>query len=736
MTKTNVSTKERAVFEETAEKLSPLLTSPNRFINRELSWLEFNDRVLDEAENTAHPLLERLRFLSISASNLNEFYMVRYAGLRQQVRANVTKPSQDGLTPAQQVSLIENKAFELMLDQQALWRLLKNELECEGIHLLEADKVDEQDYKWLRSYFDRELFPILTPQSVDPAHPFPFVPNLGLAIAATLENEHGEFVTGLVLIPEFAQRFIRLPDRTGRGMRFIAVEDVIPLFTDILFPKYREVSRCLFRVIRDSDIEIAEEAEDLVKDFEILLKQRRRGAVVQIKFTHNAPTELKSLIMRNLGAVPQDEVVLDGLLGLSQLTQLISDERPELTFEPFKPRYPERISSMNGDCFLAIRHKDIIVHHPYESFDVVIEFLRQAARDVNVVAIKQMLYRTTLDSPIVAALKEAAENGKTVTALVEIKARFDEEANLTLARDLERSGVNVVYGFIEYKTHAKASIVVRREKGELRTYTHFGTGNYHPINAEIYTDLSLFTADPIVGRDANRMFNYITANQEPPKESKGFEKVIISPTNLLPKIIELIENEATAAKEGKPAGIWAKMNALVDGKVIDALYSASQAGVPITLLVRGICCLRPGIKGMSETIQVKSIVGRFLEHSRILCFANGHPLPSDSAKVFISSADWMHRNFRRRVEALVPIENPTVHRQILNQIMVANINDDKQSWVMNSDGEYARTLAAEESVAFGCHEYFLQNPSLSGRGEVPLQSLPMSLVPRKRTRRE
>lgn len=735
MTNTFVKLKDPACLDDKVEGKNPLLKSPKRFINRELSWLEFNDRVLDEAENTAHPLLERLRFLSISASNLNEFYMVRYAGLRQQVRANVTKPSQDGLTPAQQVSLIESKAFELMLDQQALWRQLKSKLETEGIHVLESDKVDGQEFDWLRRYFDRELFPILTPQSVDPAHPFPFIPNLGLAIAATLENEFGDHITGLVLIPEFAQRFIRLPDRTGKGIRFIAVEDVIPLFMDILFPKYKEVSRCLFRVIRDSDIEIAEEAEDLVKDFEILLKQRRRGAVVQIKFTHNAPSELKTLIMRNIGAVSQDEVVLDGLLGLSQLTQLISDERPDLTFEPFKPRYPERISTMNGDCFLAIRHKDIIVHHPYESFDVVIEFLRQAARDTDVIAIKQTLYRTTLDSPIVAALKEAAENGKTVTALVEIKARFDEEANLTLARDLERSGVNVVYGFIEYKTHAKASIVVRREKGELRTYTHFGTGNYHPINAEIYTDLSLFTADPVIGRDANRMFNYITANPEPPKECKGFDKVTISPPNLMPEILKLIKSEAIAAKDGRPSGIWAKMNALVDGKVIDALYSASQAGVPITLLIRGICCLRPGIKGMSDTIQVKSILGRFLEHSRILCFANGQSLPSDSAKVYISSADWMHRNFRRRVEALVPIENPTVHRQIMNQIMVANINDDKQSWVMNSEGEYARTVAAEESTPFGCHEYFLQNPSLSGRGEVPLQSLPMSLVPRKRSRR-
>ena len=735
MTNTFVKLKDLACLDDKVEGKTPLLKSPKRFINRELSWLEFNDRVLDEAENTAHPLLERLRFLSISASNLNEFYMVRYAGLRQQVRANVTKPSQDGLTPAQQVSLIESKAFELMLDQQALWRQLKSKLESEGIHVLEADKVDGQDFDWLRRYFDRELFPILTPQSVDPAHPFPFIPNLGLAIAATLENEFGDHITGLVLIPEFAQRFIRLPDRTGKGIRFIAVEDVIPLFMDILFPRYKEISRCLFRVIRDSDIEIAEEAEDLVKDFEILLKQRRRGAVVQIKFTHNAPSELKTLIMRNIGAVSQDEVVLDGLLGLSQLTQLISDERPDLTFEPFKPRYPERISTMNGDCFLAIRHKDIIVHHPYESFDVVIEFLRQAARDSDVIAIKQTLYRTTLDSPIVAALKEAAENGKTVTALVEIKARFDEEANLTLARDLERSGVNVVYGFIEYKTHAKASIVVRREKGELRTYTHFGTGNYHPINAEIYTDLSLFTADPVIGRDANRMFNYITANPEPPKECKGFEKLTISPPNLMPEILKLIKSEAIAAKDGRPSGIWAKMNALVDGKVIDALYSASQAGVPITLLIRGICCLRPGIKGMSDTIQVKSILGRFLEHSRILCFANGQSLPSDSAKVYISSADWMHRNFRRRVEALVPIENPTVHRQIMNQIMVANINDDKQSWVMNSEGEYARTVAAEESTPFGCHEYFLLNPSLSGRGEVPLQSLPMSLVPRKRSRR-
>lgn len=726
----------RSMSETGTKRSGVSMTSPSRFLNRELSWLGFNDRVLDEAANTAHPLLERLRFLSISASNLDEFYMVRYAGLREQVRAGVTRPSQDGMTPAQQVAAIEKEAAELLRDQQEQWIELKSELSKEGIHVLDASKLKKADIAWLKTYFEKRLFPILTPLAVDPAHPFPFIPNLGFAMAIDLESTSGDLLTGLVPIPAFTPRFVRLADKPNAGIRFIALEDLIPLFLDSLFPGYKERGRCVFRIIRDSDIEIEEEAEDLIRDFEILLKQRRRGRIVRIKMSEGAPEGLRSLILREIEAEPQDEAEIGGLLGLAQLSQLIVDERPDLVFPPFEPRYPERILAMGGDCFAAIRQKDIIVHHPYESFDVVVQFIKQAARDPDVVAIKQTLYRTSANSPIVSALVEAAEEGKNVTALVEIKARFDEEANLRLARDLERAGVQVVYGFIEYKTHAKVSLVVRREEGTLRTYTHFGTGNYHPITARIYTDLSLFTADEALGRDASRLFNFVTAHREPPETPPPLEKISMSPVTMERDLIEMIEVEAKAARAGEPSGIWAKMNSLVDTDIIDALYKASQAGVPMNLIVRGICCLRPGVPGLSETIQVKSIVGRFLEHSRIVCFANGSALPSVSAKVFISSADWMQRNLKRRVEALVPVENSTVRRQVLNQIMVANINDDKQSWIMDADGDYARTLAPKNSDSFGCHDYFLTNPSLSGRGEVPEKSLPPRISPKRRTRRK
>lgn len=712
------------------------MSSPERFLNRELSWLGFNDRVLDEAANPAHPLLERLRFLSISASNLDEFYMVRYAGLREQVRAGVIRPSQDGLTPAQQIEAIQNEAADLMTDQQEQWKALRAELAEAGIHVVPTSDLKKAELSWLTNYFETRIYPIITPLAVDPAHPFPFIPNLGFAMAIRLENaDAGEAMTGLVPLPTFAPRFIRLPDKAGRGIRFVALEDVILQFLDMLFPGMKQTAKCVFRIVRDSDIEIEEEAEDLIRDFEILLKQRRRGRIVRIKIDGSAPKALREEIMREIGADVQDEVLVDGILGLAQLSELIVDDRPDLLFPAFEPRYPERILAMGGDCFAAIRQKDIIVHHPYEAFDVVVQFIRQAASDPDVVAIKQTLYRTSANSPVVAALIEAAEEGKNVTALVEIKARFDEEANLRLARDLERAGVQVVYGFIDYKTHAKVSLVVRREGGELRNYTHFGTGNYHPITARIYTDLSLFTADPAFGRDANRLFNFVTAYRDPPSVAPPMEKISMSPVGMQKDLIEMIGAEAEAARAGQPSGIWAKMNSLVDPDVIDALYQASQAGVPIKLVIRGICCLRPGVPGLSETIQVKSIVGRFLEHSRIVAFANGASLPSDQAKVFISSADWMPRNLKRRVEALVPIENPTVHNQVLNQILVANLNDDTQTWIMNKDGEYERAAAPDANSGFSAHAYFMNNPSLSGRGEVPDMQLPPRLIPKRRTRK-
>ncbi len=705
-----------------------LMSSPQRFLNRELSWLEFNRRVLEEAENPVHPLLERLRFLSISASNLDEFDMVRYAGLREQVRAGVTKPSQDGLTPVQQVAEIEAAALRLIDAQQKGWRHIKADMEEEGLFVLEAKELTKRERADIETYFHANIFPILTPLAIDPAHPFPFIPNLGFTIAFDLQPlSGGEEQVGIVPMPTFVRRFIRLPKGNKPGIRFIALEDVIGLFLPALFPGFKEAGRCLFRIVRDSDIEIEEESEDLIREFEVLLKQRRRGRIVRLRMQLSAPERLRQFIMREIGAEPSDIVLYDGILGMARLAELIVDDRPDLLFTPYEPRYPERIREMGGDILAAIRAKDILVHHPFERLAVVVEFVRQAAAEPQVVAIKQTLYRTTVNSPIVGALIEAAESGKTVTALVEIKARFDEEANLRLARDLERAGVQVVYGFIEYKTHAKVSLVVRREGSELRTYTHFGTGNYHPVNARIYTDLSLFTADPALARDANRLFNYVTANREPPDVAPDFETISMAPVNLKQHLLDMVEAEALAAKKGKPSGIWAKMNSLVDGDVIDALYKASQAGVPIVLVVRGICCLRPGIAGLSENITVKSIVGRFLEHSRTLCFANGEALPSSNAKVYMSSADWMPRNLSRRVEVMVPIQNPTVHRQVLNQIMVANLNDELQTWLMRSDGTYQRVRSKTPDEVFSAHGYFMSNPSLSGRGSALEVSLPPRL---------
>ncbi|MBY0449642.1 MAG: RNA degradosome polyphosphate kinase [Cyanobacteria bacterium] len=677
------------------------LQKSSNLINREISWLKFNERVLEEANNPHNPLLERLRFLAIADRNLDEFYMVRVAGLKNQLELNIHHTSHDGMTPKEQLDAVNTKAKKLVAEQNKTWRKLTKELGQHGIGIVQPARLNQREKLWLKNYFSEQIFPVLTPLAVDPAHPFPFIPNDGLCFVLKVNDPEGIVHWSLIPLPRNLPRFIPIGKN---GKRFLKLESVVSEFLDDLFPEFTIKDYGLFHLIRDSEMAIEEDSEDLIETFKMALQMRKQGEVIRLMVNKEISDDLLNFVVDELEIDRQDVFRVKGLLNLDDLAELILPQWAHLQFPPFTPRIHERFQAFGGNCFQAMQKSDVLLHHPYDSFRSVMDFLDQAAMDPNVLAIKQTLYRTREDSPIIKSLISAAEAGKNVTVVIELKARFDEAENIRLAEMLESAGVHVVYGFIDFKTHCKLTMVVRKEGRRIRNYLHMGTGNYNPTTAKIYTDISLFTANQELCRDASKLFNYLTGYAKP----HHLEHLIISPIDMQAKLIEMIEREIELNRVTGVGRIWAKMNALVDPVIINMLYKASQAGVQIDLVVRGICCLCPGVPGLSENIRVTSIVGRFLEHSRIVCFGNGAELPSPTADVFISSADWMPRNFHSRVETLIPILNPKLKKELLEKIMSGSLRDERQSWVLQPDGNYQRLTHNKD--AFSVQDYFMQPP--------------------------
>lgn len=688
------------------------------YFNSETSWLEFNERVYAASKNKSYPILERIRFLGIAANNLDEFYMVRLGRLYKTNLFKKHEKSLDGLTIKQLLPLIKGRVMEQIAHQGHQWRHLRRELRDHQVDITSPKELSSEDKKWLEDYFITNIFPVLTPMAIDPSHPVPLIPSRGISVVVQLQDKaQMSPVYAFIPLPMSLDRFIRLP---GEKDRYIFIEQVITLFLHKLFSNHLVLAEGLFRIIRNAEMSVNHLTADLRMDFEEALSRRLHGEVIQLAVNARMPEHLRLYVTEQFDVNPNDMLVIDGVLGISDIQQLVKIcGKKELLFPAFIPRTPQRIRNNNDDIFESIKIKDILVHHPYESFDVVLMLLKQAAKDKSVISIKQTLYRTGDNSLIVAALIDAAKAGKSVTALVEIKARFDEEMNIKWTKEMEQAGVHVVYGIFGLKTHAKLCLVVRKEDSGLKTYAHFGTGNYNVATARTYTDLSLLTANPKLCYEAACIFNYMTGYSYIDK----LNDITVAPFNLRKKLLELIDKEIEFAKEGKPAVIWAKMNSLTDPAIIDALYNASNAGVQIFLIIRGMCCLRPGVPKLSENISVKSIVGRFLEHARIFCFGNGALLPSTDAKVFISSADWMPRNLDFRLELMINIENQTVHQQILQQIMFANLNDTANSWKLLPDGSYV-PLFKESDNSFDAHQFFIHNTSLSGSGMGPYPVTP------------